>query len=80
MPHKLDPYKGIIDACLEVFPKLSAKRLFDEIHSAGHPGSWFPHTSGEAREDRSHSLRASVHDRALADGAAPRPPGRAMRA
>ena len=33
--HKLDPYKGIIDARLEAFPKLSAKRLFDEVRAAG---------------------------------------------
>ena len=33
--HKLDPYKAIIDARLEAFPKLSAKRLFDEVRAAG---------------------------------------------
>ena len=33
VPHKLGPYKGIIDACLKVFLKLSAKRLFDQIHA-----------------------------------------------
>ena len=38
MTHKLDPYKGIIDARLEAFPKLSAKRLFDEVCAAGYPG------------------------------------------
>ena len=38
--HKLDPYKGIIDARLEAFPKLSAKRLFDEIRAAGYPGGY----------------------------------------
>ena len=32
--HKLDPYKPIIDARLEEFPKLSAKRLFDEVRAA----------------------------------------------
>ena len=36
--HKLDPYKAIIDARLEAFPKLSAKRLFDEVRAAGYPG------------------------------------------
>ena len=30
MGHKLDAYNGIIDARLEEYPKLSAKRLFDE--------------------------------------------------
>ena len=38
--HKLDPYKGIIDARLEAFPKLSTKRLFDEVRAAGYPGSY----------------------------------------
>ena len=38
--HKLDPYKPIIDARLEGFPKLSAKRLFDEIRAAGYPGCY----------------------------------------
>ena len=38
--HKLDPYKGIIDARLEAFPKLSAKRLFDEVRAAGYPGGY----------------------------------------
>ena len=36
--HKLDPYKAIIDARLEAFPKLSAKRLFDEVRAAELPG------------------------------------------
>ena len=40
MGHKLDPYKGIIDARLEEYPKLSAKRLFDEIRAAGYPGGY----------------------------------------
>ncbi len=38
--HKLDPYKAVIDARLEAFPKLSAKRLFDEVRAAGYPGSY----------------------------------------
>ncbi len=38
--HKLDPYKEIIDARLEAFPKLSAKRLFDEVRAAGYPGGY----------------------------------------
>ena len=32
--HKLDPYEAIIDARLEAFSKLSAKRLFDEVRAA----------------------------------------------
>ena len=38
--HKLDPYKGIVDARLEEFPKLSAKRPFDEVRAAGYPGGY----------------------------------------
>ena len=29
--HKLDPYKGIIEARLEEFPRLSTKRLYEEV-------------------------------------------------
>ncbi len=38
--HKLDPYKAIIDARLEAFPKPSARRLFDEVRAAGYPGCY----------------------------------------
>ena len=34
--HKLDPYKAIIDARLEAFPKLLAKRLFAEVRAAAY--------------------------------------------
>ena len=37
---KLDPYKAIIDARLEEFPRLSAQRLFDEVHAAGYTGGY----------------------------------------
>ena len=37
---KLDPYKGIIDARLEEFPRLSAMRLFDEVRAAGYAGCY----------------------------------------
>jgi transposase len=40
VPKKLDPYRGIIHARLEEFPRLSAKRLFDEIHAAGYSGAY----------------------------------------
>ena len=33
MPHKLAPYTGIVEARLEEFPGLSAKRLFDEVRA-----------------------------------------------
>lgn len=39
-PHKLDPYRGIIDSRLEEFPELSAQRLFDETRAAGYPGGY----------------------------------------
>ena len=38
--HKLDPYKGIIDARLAEFPRLSAQRLFDEVRTAGYAGGY----------------------------------------
>ena len=40
MKHKLDPYKGIIDDRLREFPRLSARRLFDEVREAGYPGGY----------------------------------------
>ena len=36
--HKLDPHRGIIRDRLAEFPKLSARRLFEEVRAAGHPG------------------------------------------
>ena len=38
--HKLDPYKRIIEARLEVYPKLTAQRLYEELRAAGYPGSY----------------------------------------
>ena len=38
--HKLDRYKGIIEARLAEFPKLSAQRLFDEVQAAGYAGGY----------------------------------------
>ena len=38
--HKLDPYKGIIDGRLEEFPRLSARRLFEEVRAAGYTGGY----------------------------------------
>ena len=38
-----------------------------ELRRADYEGSWVPHTAaGEPREDRTYSLRASVHNRAIA--------------
>ena len=39
-PSKLDPYKGIIDARLAEYPKLSAVRLFNEVRAAGYGGGY----------------------------------------
>ena len=39
-PHKLDPYKELIAVRLEEFPKLSAKRLFDEVCALGYDGGY----------------------------------------
>ena len=38
--HKLDRYTAIIDARLEEFPGLSAKRLFEEVRAAGYRGGY----------------------------------------
>lgn len=37
---KLDPYRAIIEARLEAFPKLSSVRLLDEIRAAGYDGGY----------------------------------------
>ena len=40
MSSKLDPYKPLIDARLNEYPKLTAVRLFKEVRAAGYPGSY----------------------------------------
>lgn len=37
---KVDPYRSIIETRLQEFPRLSAKRLFDEIRAAGYTGGY----------------------------------------
>ena len=37
-----------------------------ELRLTDYEGNWFPHTTGEPREDETNALRASVHNRALA--------------
>ena len=37
---KLDPYKGMIEARLEVYPKLTVQRLYEEVRAAGYPGCY----------------------------------------
>lgn len=37
---KIDPFRGIIEARLSEFPKLTATRLFDEIRAAGYAGGY----------------------------------------
>lgn len=36
MPHKLGPYKGIVDARPAEFPRPAAQRLFDEVRAAAY--------------------------------------------
>jgi len=40
MPSKLDPYKAMIRARLQSYPRLSATRLHAEVQAAGYPGSY----------------------------------------
>ena len=37
---KIDPFRGVIDARLAEFPRLSAIRLFEEIRAAGYGGGY----------------------------------------
>ena len=39
-PHKLDPFKAIIDTRLEAYPKLTVQRLFEEVRAAGYAGGY----------------------------------------
>ena len=39
-PRKLDPYKAIINTRLEAYPKLTARRLFEEVRAAGYEGGY----------------------------------------
>ena len=38
--HKLDAYKGIIEARLQEYPKLTAQRLYEEVLAAGYAGGY----------------------------------------
>ena len=40
VPRKVDAYRGIVQARLEQFPKLSAVRLYEEIKAAGYEGGY----------------------------------------
>ena len=40
VPRKLDPYKGIIEARLQMYPRLTAQRLFEEIRADGYAGGY----------------------------------------
>ncbi len=40
VPRKLDPYRGIIEARLQAYPKLSSIRLLEEIRAAGYDGGY----------------------------------------
>jgi transposase len=37
---RIDPFRGMIDARLTEFPKLTATRLFDEVRAAGYAGGY----------------------------------------
>jgi hypothetical protein len=37
---KLDPYRGIIQARLQAYPRLTAERIFEEIRAAGYAGGY----------------------------------------
>ena len=40
VPRKLDPYKGVIEARLQMYPRLTAQRLFEEICADGYAGGY----------------------------------------
>ena len=40
MAHKLDRYKGIIEARLQDYPQLTAQRLYEEVRAAGYTGGY----------------------------------------
>jgi transposase len=40
VPHKLDPYRAIIETRLADYPELTAVRLLEEIRAAGYPGGY----------------------------------------
>ena len=63
---KLDPYKGIIEARLREFPKLSAQRLFDEIRGAGYAGGYV-RVRRQGLRARGAAARAAGSGRALRD-------------
>ena len=57
---KLDPYKPINDACLQAFPKLSAKRLFDEVRATGYVGCYSGVRKSAAMDCPTLSAAASI--------------------
>jgi transposase len=40
VPKKLDPYKGIVQARLQMYPRLTAQRLFEEVRADGYSGGY----------------------------------------
>ncbi len=66
---KLDPYKAIIQARLEAYPKLSAVRLLEEIRAAGYAARRLP----EQRVTAAGS-RAIARTPPGQGGSAPSPP------
>ena len=71
--HQPYPYKGIIGTRLAQYPRLSAKRLFDEVQAAGYTGGYWPgegQCSGSARKRTTTAIYAHLDDAALHGAAA----------
>src|SRR3984885_6361919 len=59
VPRKLDPYRGIIQARLQTYPRLSAQRVFEEIRSAGYDGG-YTQLKQYVRQIRPRSIEEAV--------------------
>ena len=69
-PQKLGPYKAIINARLEAYPKLTARRLFEEVRAAGYEGGYSRLSECGPRCARANQLTpwcATRHQRAAKD-------------
>jgi transposase len=59
VPRKLDAYRGIIQARLQTYPRLSAQRVFEEIRSAGYDGG-YTQLKQYVRQIRPRSIEEAV--------------------
>lgn len=59
IPRKLDPYRGIIQARLQAYPRLTAERIFEEIRAAGYVGG-YTQIKEYVREIRPRSIEEAV--------------------